>query len=363
MREIILVVEDDGDVRTNVTEILENNNFDVKAAASAKEALKILETITPDLVISDIKMPEMDGYQFIQILQNNFSSSIPFVFLTAKASHSDVRKGMTYGADDYLIKPFRANELISSVKTRLEKKKKWQNEFERIRESFALAVPHELRTPLIPILGFSDLILCEIDSMSKKEINELVEKIKSSAVRLHERVEKFILLSSLEIELNSKNNIAQLRKEQIEFPNELIKKNIYEIGEKYYRKKDIEIESLQGNAPLQMPEYFLTKIISELAENACKFSKAGTPIKIVLKHATEEFELSVHNQGFGLTPAQMKRITLFEQFENGVQTKTGSGMGLFIVKKITEIFNGNLIIDSKPESYTKVTVKLPIEKK
>ena len=362
MRDIILVVEDDGDVRANVTEILENNNFEVKAAASAKEALKILEAFTPDLVISDIKMPEMDGYQFIQILQTNFSSSIPFVFLTAKASHNDIRKGMTYGADDYLIKPFRANELISSVKTRLEKKKKWQNEFERIRESFALAVPHELRTPLIPILGFSDLILGDIENISKNEISELVGKIKQSAVRLHERVEKFILLSSLEIELNGKSNIERMRKEQIEFPNELIKKIIYETGEKWYRKKDIEIESLQRNIPLQIPEYFLTKIISELAENACKFSNTGTPVKIVLKHAAKEFEFSVLNQGFGLTSAQMKRITLFEQFENGFQTKTGSGMGLFIVKKITEIFNGNLIIDSKPENYTKVTVKLPFGK-
>lgn len=363
MREIILVVEDDNDVRANITEILECHNYEVKSYGSAEEALKIFEAVNPDLVISDIKMPEMDGLQLLEILQNNLSySHIPFIFLTAKADPRDIRKGMSFGADDYLIKPFRADELISSVRTRLEKKKKWQNEFEKIRESFALAVPHELRTPLIPILGFSDLILADIENMPKPEIRELVEKIKQSAIRLHERVEKFILLSSIEIEFSNRNNLEKLKKDSVKFPVEFIKKTVIEVGAKHFRKDDIKIEAEPVNAELQIPEFLLTRIIYELTENACKFSKSGTPINVIINPDANGLEFSTMNKGIGLTSSQIKRVGLFEHFENSTQLKAGSGVGLFTVKKITDVFNGKMTIESKPADYTKVTIALPFIK-
>ncbi len=123
MSAYVLVIEDNLDIRENISEILELAGYDVDGAENGKEGIKSVLKKRPDLIICDVMMPVMDGYQTLYTLsQNEKTRDIPFVFLTAKSEKEDWRKGMNLGADDYLVKPFEEVELLGVVQTRLKKR-------------------------------------------------------------------------------------------------------------------------------------------------------------------------------------------------------------------------------------------------
>ena len=128
----ILLIEDNREVRENTSEILELAGYEVQQAENGKAGVKSAILDQPDLIICDIMMPEMDGYDVLQILQRNpKTSAIPFIFLTAKADKTDFRKGMTLGADDYVTKPFDDIELLQAIDVRLSKAQKLDDAFSR----------------------------------------------------------------------------------------------------------------------------------------------------------------------------------------------------------------------------------------
>jgi DNA-binding LytR/AlgR family response regulator len=122
MNKKILLIEDEPDLTDNIKTLLESCDYTVLTAFNGFEGINIINKCSPDLIICDIMMPEMDGYEFIKEFRKNPESSlVPFIFLTAKTDNGDLRKGMELGADDYLFKPFGANELLTAIKTRLSK--------------------------------------------------------------------------------------------------------------------------------------------------------------------------------------------------------------------------------------------------
>jgi CRP-like cAMP-binding protein/ActR/RegA family two-component response regulator len=119
----ILVIEDNAEVRENTAEILRLANYSVQTAINGKEGIELAQRSNPDLIICDIMMPVLDGYGVLYMLSKNESTStIPFIFLTAKVERSDMRKGMEMGADDYLTKPFDDVELLNAIEIRLKKR-------------------------------------------------------------------------------------------------------------------------------------------------------------------------------------------------------------------------------------------------
>ena len=127
----ILLIEDNDAVRENTSEILELAGYEMITACNGKEGIEILRSNTPDLIICDIMMPELDGYGVLHILMKNPNTAhIPFIFLTAKADRSDMRKGMNLGADDYLTKPFDDIELLDAVEARIHRSEQMKKEYE-----------------------------------------------------------------------------------------------------------------------------------------------------------------------------------------------------------------------------------------
>lgn len=118
----ILLIEDDKVLRENTAELLKLSNFVVNTASNGRTGLSAIKSKLPDIVVCDIMMPELDGYDVLKALSKNEKTKyIPFIFLSAKVEHCDVRKGMDLGADDYITKPFNEAELISAIKSRLAK--------------------------------------------------------------------------------------------------------------------------------------------------------------------------------------------------------------------------------------------------
>ena len=167
----ILIIEDNNSIRDNLTDLLETNNFQVFAALNGKEGINLVAAIKPDLILCDIMMYGLNGYEVKSELQKNKSDAlIPFIFLTAKSEIRDVRKGMILGADDYIVKPFDNKELIDSINTRLEKSEKIaklinstpvneKNELKNIKDRVLLTVNNQPK-----FLILSDIVSIQADA-------------------------------------------------------------------------------------------------------------------------------------------------------------------------------------------------------
>ena len=137
MNKKILLIEDNKDMRENTAEILELSKYKVFTAKNGKEEVELAQKEKPDLIICDIMMPVLNGYGVLHMLaKNNDTASIPFIFLTAKAERSELRKGMEMGADDYVTKPFDDIELLNAIESRLKKTELMKKEFSKNMEGF-----------------------------------------------------------------------------------------------------------------------------------------------------------------------------------------------------------------------------------
>jgi anti-anti-sigma factor len=131
----ILAIEDEANILANIQDILELEGFNVLTAANGKVGVELARRHRPDLIICDVSMPELNGYDVLVALRQDTSTiEIPFVFLTANASRADFRKGMSLGADDYLTKPFTPIELREAIATRLEKQAKLMESYKQSLE-------------------------------------------------------------------------------------------------------------------------------------------------------------------------------------------------------------------------------------
>lgn len=158
----ILLIEDHEDLRENTAEILGLSNYQVLKAENGKVGLEKAVKEKPDLIVCDIMMPVLDGYEVMRSLQQDPDlSDIPFIFLTAQVDKNDIRKGMTAGADDYLTKPFDSIELLKAVEACLLKKQRRQNS---IRELAATASPAE------PFMGQTESLFHQRSSTGIEQI-------------------------------------------------------------------------------------------------------------------------------------------------------------------------------------------------
>lgn len=352
----IFIVEDEKEIRENMEILLQAEGYEVTSANDGTEAIKKMENVTPDLIISDIMMPLMDGFELYRKVKENIKTKmIPFIFLTAKSDAASLRYGMNLGADDYITKPYSTDDLLRAIKIRLERYNTINERIDEIRDSISKYVPHELRTPLVSILGYSQIILSEIESLEQNEVFDMVERINLGAKRLHNRIEKFIQLSDLE----PVNKDIWFGEDSISNIDNGLIKDVIDIH--YFIKERLDdIEINIEPAIIKIPGRYLKNIIKEILENAVKFSEYGKPIKTKGYKVENAFYLEVRDSGIGMSENEINRIGAFQQFRREFYQKEGNGLGLIYVKKILQIIGGNLSIESYKNQYTFVKMSIPI---
>lgn len=358
----ILVIEDEKAIRENILDLLEAENFEAFGAENGQSGVHLAQEQLPDLILCDVMMPELDGYGVLKALRNETrTATIPFIFLTAKADKTDLRQGMELGADDYLIKPCTPNELLKAMATRLQKQtemtKKNQQKLDDLRHSITLSLPHELRTPLNGIMGFSELLLAESDSLEVSEIQEMVGYIQSSGQRLYRLIQNFLLYAELELVATDIERIKTLRNYHISSVKEIIENQVIQQAKQAQREADLSLD-LQ-DAAAQISGLHLKKLVEELMDNALKFSSPGTPIRVISSVKDKSLSLSILDRGRGMTNAQIANVGAYMQFERKLYEQQGSGLGLAIAQRLVELHEGKLTLESIPGQQTTACVTLP----
>ena len=366
----ILVVEDAQALRRDIVEMLGYEGFEVEGAENGLVGVERARQYQPDLIICDIMMPGLDGYGVLETLRKDpVTATIPFIFLTARTERLDMRQGMELGADDYLTKPFTAQELIKTVQTRLSKRvlimDRVEEKLTALRGNIVLALPHELRTPLNVILGFSDLLLYDAETIDPPRIVDMATYINTAAMRLYRLIENYLIYAQVEVTATNPDQMQLLREGITLNASSVIREQAHHWAAKPHpptdpRPDDMRVE-LEPVDALAIADEYLKKIVEELVDNACKFSNPGTQILVEGVRKDDRYLLTVTDHGAGMTLDQISSIGAYMQFDRRIREQQGAGLGLIITKRLVELHNGTFSVTSEHEKWTKVVVTLPIK--
>ena len=358
----ILVIDDEEWLRDMVKIALTDRGYTVIEADNGATGIEVARRELPDLILCDVRMERVDGYLTLATLREEpATASIPFILITGMADAAGMRHGMELGADDYLPKPFTIDGLYAAVDARLKKAQRMREEAEKklsaLRDNISLMLPHEMRTPLNGILGFGELLHTGADTMSPGEIAEMGQAIYDSGKRLERLIENFLVYVQLEITAGDPEQAAALRGARVADAARVIEAKAKAAASQAGREADLKLELAAVAAPIS--EEYLGKVADELVQNACKFSKEGTPVTVLLSESNGSVVFAFNDRGRGFTADQIARIGAYMQFDRRSQEQQGAGLGLIIAKRITELHGGALTITSDAASGTTVTVKLP----
>ena len=358
----ILVIDDEEWLREMIRLALKQKGFDVIEAINGADGIEQARKELPDLILCDINMEKVDGYLTLASLRNEApTAAIPFILMTGLADNAGMRHGMELGADDYLPKPFTTDALYAAVDARLKKAQTVRDEAERklasLRDNISLMLPHELRTPLNGILAYGEMLATDTATLKATEVAEMGHVIHQSGRRLERLIENFLIYAQLELVASDPKNINALRMGQTEHPVPLIEKNITTLATQINRSADLTLELSDVSVP--MAEEYLAKIVDELVQNAFKFSKPGTPVRIKLEDAFNLVILSISDQGSGFSTEQIARIGAYMQFDRRMHEQQGLGLGLTIAKRLVALHGGTLSIESTKDHGATIIAKLP----
>lgn len=355
----ILAIDDNSNVLELVRRGLARRGYHVVTTTHGNHALRLLPQIQPDLILCDVSMPEVDGYEVLERVQANSEwRSIPFVFLTAFAKNEHVRKGMVAGAHDYLTKPFSIKELEATIETQLnrvqQQREQVQAELDELRGKIAHSLPHELRTPLHIIKGYSALLMDEIEEETQSLQADMLNSIQAYTDRMHHIIENFLLYSQLMLKPES------VTEDMIAFDSvsEAIAEEATTIARQYRREDDLELK-LQPTH-LKINPLHLYKIIQEVLDNAFKFSEADAPVQLITSQIGDAYHIYITDEGRGLTAKQLQNIGAYMQFDRHRYEQQGTGLGLAIARLLTEAYGGSLKLKSKVGEGTKVQIILKV---
>lgn len=362
----ILLIEDEEPLRKNVMEMLMLEGAEAFEAANGRIGISLAQTHKPDLIICDIMMPEMDGYEVLErIRQDPMLSKTPFIFLTARADRSFMRHGMELGADDYLTKPFTFTELRTAIQSRLSRLESVvtapEQDLSKAKQTLIQLVAHELRTPLISINMVTDIVLRQLEHLSTKQIREMFETLERGAQRLNRLVEQTVYIVQLETnalnwEAIQENNIPVNLSELLMTSVDLARRFAY-------RSPDVSVHLDERDQDIKVlvDTRAFRHALSEIITNAVSFSPEHGQVLISQWQADDAVWISILDKGPGIPKELLEDIFKpFYQVSHEKQEQQGIGLGLPLSRRIIEAHGGTLTLNSVVGKGTQVTISLPL---
>ncbi len=350
MAEQILIVEDDLAMSSGIRDVLEMNGYRVQLAENGVEGLKMLELCRPDLIISDIMMPEMDGFEFLeQVRRQARWAAVPFIFLTAKGQRPDIRAGKQLGADDYLVKSVDLEDLLVVVRAKLDRaltiQQQSRREMDDLKRNLLNMLSHEFRTPLTYITGYVDLI--QEGEWSAEDLQKFLGRIKGGSNRLNRLVEDFLLL--VRFETDDARQAYLMDKGPFSNWASLVARVLDRLHETAAARQVALLQEIEPNLPpVEVHESYLENAVMRLVDNGIKFSKhTGGHVWVKVAVDGERIRCAVKDDGIGISADEVdKMFDRFHQINRQRIEQQGAGIGLAIVKSIVDLHQGEVACTS-----------------
>ncbi|MDR3584508.1 MAG: response regulator [Desulfosporosinus sp.] len=325
--EILLVDDTPEHIETAVT-VLRENNFRVRIATKGSTAFKLIEQHPPDLILLDVYMPEMDGFEICRIIKTESDySSIPIIFLTSSNDAESIKKGFELGAQDYVVKPFNTSELLARVHTHIKLKKQTESLITANHEldSFCYTVAHDLKAPLLSLSKLTEYLALDYSDRLGIDGRELIDNIQDKSKEMIRLVNHLLELSRMsEMPMNIEPiNLELLFREVF---NDLITLEPA-------RNVEFNIESLPI---IQGDPVMIKLLVINILTNALKYTRNQKQAHIeatTIENETE-FIISVNDNGVGFDMRYSSRLFSVFQRLHSQNEFEGSGVGLAIIQRI-----------------------------
>lgn len=376
----ILIVDDIPQNIQVLGNALKNEAYLLAYAQGGEEAISIAGKSTFDLILLDVLMPDINGFEVCRQLRNNpKTANVPIIFLTAKTNEESIAEGFESGGQDYITKPFKALELQIRVQTQLDLREKQQqlasmnktlekkvqertvqlqkandelqtanfklSKLDNAKNDFLLLINHELRTPLNAIIGFTQIL--ENNLKTTKYAN-FIKIITRSTDKLYRLSEIALLITSLRAESYEINKENFSIKQLIDY---LIEQYSAQI-----ENKDIAIitDIIPEDFEIQIDRRLLYTCLSNIFNNALKYSPENMPVEIKVTHRNNSIHISISDNGKGFSEDLINSGFDLFTIENARHHSEGFGLGLATVKVITEALDGEFNISNRKEGGAQV---------
>jgi signal transduction histidine kinase len=367
----ILMVDDTPANIDVLHKLLAKEGYKLSFATNADKALKIISRTLPNLILLDVMMPDMDGFELCQLLKSQKETQdIPIIFMTALTDTIDKIKGFSLGAVDYITKPIQSEELLARVSTHLklqahvielktrslesEKARYVAESANRAKSLFLANMSHELRTPLNAIIGYTDLVQEEAADLGYETIITDLTKIQVAAKQLLGIISDVLDITKIEADkMELKWSIFEVTSLITDIVT-VIRPTLIEGKQQFKIDCPVDIGSIYADPGK------VQQILFNLLNNAVKFTKQGT-ITLTVNRSEEGFIFQVADTGIGISADKL--TVIYQPFTQADNSHTreygGTGLGLTICKNYCEMMGGHITIDSEVGKGSVFTVYLP----
>ncbi len=339
----ILVVDDDVSIRLLLTHCLENQYL-VTTAANGREALALLEQQQFDLVLSDVRMPEVDGFAVLAAVRDNPEyAHIPVILISGLADNPDIAKGLELGANDYITKPIDRRLVLARIRTQITLQEALQQHEQTItelqsiqlmRDRFFHIASHDLKNPMNNI-RMAHFLMRELDD-DDPSWDVLLNNIEASLDTMESIVSDFLDMAAI-----------QSRALDLDFQAVTVEEALWEVIIQYNisaQKKDIVVKIDDGSGVIRADFRRLVQALSNLVSNAIKYSPRGSEITLFTHQTAEVVRIFIRDQGTGIPDEE--RAMLFSEFgklsTKPTEGEGRTGLGLWIVKQLVTLQGGSV---------------------
>jgi two-component system sensor histidine kinase/response regulator len=360
----ILVIEDDQVLNEKIKIMLELESYQVEQASTGSEGLDKARQLLPDLILCDIMLPEMDGFEILAALRSEADTQhLPLLFLTALADKRSMRQGMRLGADDYLIKPFEYDELMDAISARLQRQaqlrgaaEKRIDQLEQIslnKDKFLALICHDLNNSFSGVMGASMMLQHDLDRLKPEEIRTFASLMYDSTQSSVQMLQSMLNWSRQQIE-----GLAY-EAAPIDLAA-LIAKVEYGLQPLLREKRQAISVDLAPHIHLHADAGMLESVMRNLLTNAIKFSPMGSDISIQAVMLDGALHLSIADQGVGMSAEQIEQLFSFSrQTTLGTQGEKGAGIGLILTYDLVQRQGAHIQVSSTPGQGTTFTLIFP----
>jgi len=342
----ILIVDDVPGNLVILNDILESNGFKVRPVLNGTMALQVAAKEKPDLILLDIMMPDMDGFEVCRRFKENEQlQDIPIIFISALTDTVDIVKAFNSGGVDYISKPFRAQEVVARVSTHitLQQQKRELQELNAAKDKFFTIIAHDLRGPFNGFLGLTQIMAEEISTLTTDEIQKIALDLNSSASKLFQLLKNLLNWSRMQ------QGLVQFIPEK--FDLQTIINKIIGLHQDAARMKGIEILNTISDSQMVFADINLFQtVIRNLLSNAIKFTnKDGNIIISANQNDEGQFQISIKDSGIGISPEMVSNLFRIDvrTGRKGTEGELSTGLGLLLCKEFIEKHGGNIWVESE----------------
>jgi len=356
---VILVVDDNPMNLGVLFDHLNASGFKILIAEDGESAIHQAKFAKPDIILLDIMMPGIDGFETCRYLKKNEETKdIPVIFMTALFETADKIKGFEAGAVDYITKPFQNEEVIARITTHLtiqfqkkeleelnktkDKLLKELGDLNATKDKFFSIIAHDLRSPFNGLIGASDLLIQSFEGLEKEIIIDLIRSMNIASRNAFNLLNNLLEWSRsqtgrIEWDPNITDISIIIRENRLLLKHNAEEKNISLVSE------------IQDNTFVYADEYMINTVIRNLITNALKYSRNGEEVRISSKDTGDFLEISVSDKGIGIKPENIGKLFRIDihHTTKGTANEQGTGLGLILCKEFVEKHNGKIWVESE----------------